>query len=144
MRGLKICLWIAAVACLMSAAGVFLPISVWESVAKVFGVELLPDTPVSEYMIRLMLATYSAIGVFLAILALKPLDYGIMVPFTALSSIVLGVVCVVTGFMVGMPTQWFLGDSLPCLILGVLILVFWKKAKQVPMEIPDTETTDTE
>jgi hypothetical protein len=31
--------------------------------------------------------------------------------------------------VVGMPALWFLGDSLSCVVLGVLILVFWRKAK---------------
>ncbi len=140
MRGLKVCLWVAAVACLMSVVGVFMPVSAWESVAKTFGVESLPNTPVCEYMTRLMLATYGAIGVYLIILALRPLDYGIMVPFTAVSSIVLGAVCMVTGITSGMPVQWFLGDSLPCLIIGALVLVFWKKAKQASGETINTRS----
>lgn len=144
MCGLKVCLWIAAVGCLVSSVGVFAPVSAWDKVANVFGVESIPDAPVCEYMVRVMLATYALIGVFLAILAIKPMAYGIMVPFTAISSIVLGAVCMAVGIMACMPTQWFLGDSLPCLIIGALILVFWKKANQPSIEIPDMETTDTE
>jgi len=34
--------------------------------------------------------------------------------------------------IIGMPALWFLGDAVPCLILGVLIVVFWRKAKQAP------------
>jgi hypothetical protein len=29
-----------------------------------------------------------------------------------------------------MPFLWFLGDSLSCTILGILILVFWRQAKR--------------
>ncbi len=144
MRGLKICLWIGAVVCIVSVAGVFMPNSVWESVAKTFGVESVPDDAVSEYMRRLVLATYGVIGVFLAILALKPMEYGVMIPFTGLAGIVLGVVCLVTGYKVCMPTLWYLGDALPCIVFGALVLVFWKKAKQPTVEILDMETTDTE
>jgi len=31
--------------------------------------------------------------------------------------------------MVKMPILWFLGDSLSCMVLGFLILVFWRQAK---------------
>jgi hypothetical protein len=31
---------------------------------------------------------------------------------------------------VGMPAKWFLGDTLSCLVLGVLILVFWQRARR--------------
>ena len=131
MRGLKVCLWIAAVGCLLSVFGMFLPLSVWESIAKAFDVQLvLPDSPLFVYAIRLMSATYAAVGVYLVILALHPTKYGVMVPFTALAAVFLGVVCAITGMVVGMPVLWFLGDSLSCAVLGVLIVVFWRQARR--------------
>ena len=132
MRALKTCLWIAGVLCLLSVFGMFLPLSVWESIAKYFGVESfhLPDSPLVEYAIRLMSATYVAVGVYLVILALNPMKHGIIVPFTGLAAVSLGVVCLITGLVVGMPVLWFLGDSIPCVVLGVLIFVFWQRGKQ--------------
>jgi hypothetical protein len=109
----------------------FLPISTWESIAKYFGIESLhlPDSPLVEYAVRLMSATYVAVGVYLVILALNPMKYGITVPFTGLAAVFLGVACAITGLVVGMPVLWFLGDSVPCTVLGILILVFWRQAK---------------
>lgn len=129
MRGLKICLWVAAVLCLLSAFGVFLPISTWESIAGAFGVDVLPDSAVFSYMVRVTLATYVGVGLFFAILALAPMKYGVLVPFTGWATALLGVICAITGLVVGMPVLWFLGDSIPCVVLGVLILVFWQRAK---------------
>jgi ABC-type branched-subunit amino acid transport system permease subunit len=118
----------------------FLPISTWESIAKFFGIESLhlPDSPLVEYAVRLMSATYVAVGVYLVILALNPMKYGIMVPFTGLASVFLGVVCAITGLIVAMPVLWFLGDFIPCVILGILILVFWKQANQTSQPSNDT------
>ncbi len=130
MRALKICLWIAGVGCLLSVFGMFLPMSVLESIAKFFGIELLPDSPLLVYAVRLMSATYAAVGVFFIILALQPMKYGVMVPFSGLGAVFVGVVCAITGLLTAMPLWWFLGDSLSCLVLGVLILVFWQQAKQ--------------
>ncbi len=131
MRGLKICLWIAAVGCLLSVIGLFLPLSAWESVAGWFGIQLtLPDSPLFEYAARLLFVTYTAVGVFFAILALAPMKYGVMVPFSGLSAIIVGAICAITGLIVRMPILWFLGDSVSCLVIGILILVFWQKAKQ--------------
>ena len=126
------CLWIAGIACLLSVFGMFLPISACESIAKYFGIESLhlPDSPLVEYALRLMSATYVAIGVYLVILALNPMKYGVMIPFTGLAAVFLGAVCAITGLVVGMSVLWFLGDSVSCAILGVLILVFWQQAKQ--------------
>ena len=132
MRGLKICLWVGGVLCLLSVVGMFLPVSAFESIAKFFGVEPfdLPDSPLVEYMVRLMSATYVAVGVYLVILAWGPMKYGVMVPFTGVASVVLGAVCGITGMMVAMPNMWFLGDSISCLIFGVVVLVFWRRAKR--------------
>ncbi len=127
MRALKICLWIAGVGCLLSVFGVFLPMSVFESIAKFFGIELPPDSPLLVYAVRLMSATYAAVGVFFIILALQPMKYGVMVPFSGLGAVFVGVVCAIAGLSTAMPLWWFLGDSLSCLVLGVLILVFWIK-----------------
>ena len=130
MRGLKICLWIAGIGCLLSVFGMFLPVSAWQSIAKVFGVESLPDSPLFEYVARLMSATYAAVGVFFIILALRPMDYGVMIPFSGWASVFVAVVCAITGHVVAMPTLWFLGDASFCLVFGVLILVFWRQAKR--------------
>jgi hypothetical protein len=129
MRALKICLWIAALGCLLSVFGMFLPIGVLESIAKVFGGQAFPDSPLLPYAIRTVSATFVAVGVFFIILALHPMKYGVIVPFSGLASMFIGVVCAITGPAVGMPTLWFLGDSLSCLVLGVLIIVFWRRAQ---------------
>jgi len=130
MRGLKICLWIAGILCLLSVFGIFLPIRVVESLARAFGVQTLPDSPLVMYAVRVMSATYAGVGVYFVILALHPMKYGVMVPFTGLAAVFLGVVCGITGLAVGMPVLWFLGDSLSCAVLGVLIVVFWRQTKQ--------------
>ena len=131
MRALKICLWIAGVGCLLSIFGMFLPLSAWESIAKFFGTDSLglPDSPLVEYMVRLGSATYVATGVYLIILALHPMKYPVLIPFTGLAAVFLGVVCGITGLVTTMPPLWFLGDSLSCLVLGILILLFWQKVK---------------
>jgi hypothetical protein len=130
MRALKICLWTAGILCLLSVFGLFLSVSAFESIARFFGVESLPESPLVEYAIRTASATYVGVGMFFVILALNPAKYGLMVPFAGLCAIFIGVVCAVTGIAVQIPALWHLGDSVPCLVLGVLILVFWRQARQ--------------
>jgi hypothetical protein len=107
-----------------------LPVSAWESITKFFGIESLPDSPQFMYAVRLMSGTYAGVGVFFIILALAPMKYGVMVPFSGVGAVFVGVVCVIAGLLTEMPLWWFMGDSLSCLILGVLILVFWQQAKK--------------
>lgn len=130
MRALKICLWITGIACLLSVAGLFLPVSACGSIAAFFGIETLPDSPLVMYAIRVMSATYAAVGVFFIILALNPMRFGLLVPFSGLAALFIGVVCGITGLAVAMPLLWFLGDSLSCIVLGALIFVFWRQTKQ--------------
>jgi hypothetical protein len=130
MRALKICLWIAGIGCLLSLLGMLLPVSSWQSIARFFGVESFPDSPLFMYVLRVGSGTYAAVGIFFVILALDPLKYGVMVPFTGLGAVFVGVVCAIAGLLTKMPFWWFMGDSLSCLILGVLILVFWQQAKK--------------
>jgi hypothetical protein len=129
MRGLKICLWIAGVLCLLLVIGMFLPCPALCAIARAFGIEPTPDSPLLEYMVRLLFATYVGVGVYFVILALDPMKYGVLVPFTGVAALLMGLACVVVGVIAEMPPMWFLSDSLSCLVLGVLILVFWRKAK---------------
>jgi hypothetical protein len=130
MRGLKICLWIAGIGCLSSVIGMVLPLSALEFIWRAFGIASLPDSPQFMYAVRLLTATYGVAGVFLIILALDPVKYGPMVLFAGIASIFLGIVCGIAGLLAEMPLWWFLGDSLSCEVLGILILVFWQQAKQ--------------
>jgi hypothetical protein len=132
MRGLKICLWIAGIVCLLSACGVFLPASKWDSITTFFGTESFPVSPVVMYFIRVMSATYAGVGVFFIILALRPMNYGIIVPFSGWTAVALGAVCWITGYVEGMPNLWFLSDSLSCLVFGALVVLFWQTAKKTP------------
>jgi len=127
MRVLKTCLWIAGLLCLLAVFGVFLPLRVLQSLASAFGGSL-PEGPVFVYMVRVMSATYVAIGVFYVMLARDPIRYGVMVPFSGVAALSVGACCGLFGVLSGMPLLWFLGDFLCCVVLGVLILAFWRRA----------------
>jgi hypothetical protein len=131
MRGLKICLWITGISCLLAVFGMFLPISVCQNVAKIFGVEaMFRYSPVFSYALRTVAATYVGIGVFFVILAIAPMKYGVLVPFSAIAAFFLGLFCAIAGLATEMPTLWFMSDALTCMILGILIFMFWRQTKQ--------------
>ncbi len=132
MRGLKTCLWIAGIACLLSVCVMFFtPISVWESIARYLGVEVLPDSPMFVYVARLTSAMCTMIGVFFIILAMNPERYDVMIPFSGLAMVFLGMVCWVTGLVMGMPSRLVLVDSLSGIVLGTLIFSLWNKTKRL-------------
>jgi hypothetical protein len=126
MRALRICLWVGGIFCfLLSMFGLCLPVSVLESVANYFGTRTF-----IIYGIRTASAAFVGMGTISIVLALNPMKYGAIVPVLGISSIFIGVVCVVTGLTVGMPIIWLLGDSLFCALLGALVFLFWQKAKK--------------
>jgi len=132
MSGLKSCLWIAGIACLLSVCVMFfLPLSAWESIAKYFGVEALPDSPMFVYVARLTSAMWTMIGVFFIILAMNPAKYEVMIPFSGLAMVFMGMVCWVTGLVMGMPSRLVLSDALSAIVLGTLIFAFWNRAKRL-------------
>jgi hypothetical protein len=87
------------------------------------------------YTVRVGSGTYAAVGIFFVILAAAPLKYGVMVPFSGVAAVFVGVVCAIAGRLTAMPFWWFMGDSLSCLVFGILILVFWQQAKKTAGEI---------
>lgn len=115
---------------MVGVIGVILPISAWQSFIDFFGLGPMPEAPIIGYLVRLMSALFVGIGVFFAILALNPTKYQILVPFSGVAAVILGLICGITGFVEKLPNLWFLGDALTALVLGALILFFWKKAKQ--------------
>lgn len=131
MRGLKICLWIVGIFFLLGVGGLFLPDPAWVSIVEFFGVESsgFTNSPLAEYMLRACLAMAAIIGVYLIALALHPVKYPALIPITGLALILLGLVCLASGLLSAMPAKWFMADSLSCLLPGVLVLVFWQKAK---------------
>ena len=130
MRGLKISLWITGIFCLTMVFGMFLPVSVYQNIIKFFGVESIPNSPLFSYAVRTVSATYVGVGVFFVILAMAPMKYGILVPFSAIAAFLLGLFCAVVGLVTAMPALWFLSDALVCMVLGILIFVFWRQAKR--------------
>ncbi len=129
MRGLKICLWISGIMCLLEAVGVFLPVSALAPFCTFMGIESLPDSALFFYGLRVMSVMAAGIGVFFIILALGPMDYGIMVPFSGVGAIVLGVICGIVGISVKVPARLYLSDFLSCIVMGALILMFWRQSR---------------
>lgn len=129
MRPLKICLWVTGLLCPLALLGLFASMSSIESLATKFGSPAFPDSALFRYALRAMFGTCLAAGVFYIILALRPMKYGVLVPFSGLALILVGAVCLVSGVRAGLPALAFLWDVLVCEVLGALIVVFWLRAR---------------
>jgi hypothetical protein len=127
MKGLKIILWISAIACILSFIAMFIPFRFLASWSAFFGLKV-PATAVTAYITRLCMACFGLMGVFLVILARDPLTYGPMVSLAGYGAIFLGLVCLAWGLRYQFPPLAFYGDVVFCIVAGALILLFQTKA----------------
>jgi len=116
MKGLRVILWVCAIACLLSFVMLFIPWRFMAAWITSMGVEVLAAAPFKAYMARLILGTVGLVGIFFAILATDPL------------LIFMGLICLAGGIRYHLPPIMFYGDMIFCLVFGALILVFRAKA----------------
>lgn len=134
MKTLKVLLWVAAVGCLTAVPFIFLPWSVTVSIGSWFSSESLPCTPIAIYFFKIAFGIFGLIGVFFIILAMNPLKYGPMLNLGAFGLILFGLLAFITGISIGLPLAVYLGDGLSGLVLGIAVLIFSSKSKQLNIE----------
>lgn len=132
MRALKACLWIMGIGCALGTLTLLVPMGMLEKFGGMFGQGSFPQQPLFNYVLRGLMATYAGVGGFYIILALHPERYGVMVPFSGVAAIFVGLVLGIYGGLTGVPKLWFLGDSVFCVTLGTLILLFWGLTRSTP------------
>ena len=100
MKGLKIVLWVCAIACLLGFLGLVMP---WTAITRMFqlyGLSPLATQPVEAYMLRLTAALVGMIGVFFLLLALQPLRYGPMLYLAAFGLLAFSLLTLVAGALI--------------------------------------------
>ena len=128
MKGLKIILWICAISCLLGFACVVLPWPVITTFYHWTGIQPPTAEPTTVFLVRLFLATFGIMGIFFVLLALNPLNYGAMLLLVGYGLICFGIFSLVGGIRYGLPVWYFSQDSIFCTVVGVLLLIFRKKA----------------
>jgi len=127
MKGLKIILWICAVSCLLGFICAALP---WSAIITFYhwsGVQP-PFDATTVFLVRLFLATFGMTGIFFIILARNPLNYDAMLLLSAFGLICFGIFYLVGGIRYGLPVWIYSQKSIFSVVVGVLILIFRKKA----------------
>jgi hypothetical protein len=128
MKGLKIILWICAIGCLLDFICAALPWPVITTCYHWSGIQPPTAEPNTVFLLRLYLATFGMTGIFFVILARNPLNYGAMLLLAGYGLICFGIFYLVGGIRYGLPVWYFSQKSISCAVLGVLILIFRKKA----------------
>lgn len=122
MNGLKVILWVCAVAFLL---GFPLLVTPWDTINDMvgwFGVAPLSSDPVVMYLMRMSCGLMGFIGVFFVVLARNPLGYGAMLDLSGYGLVVVGLLALSVGLSLGLPAVVFAGDTVFAIALGAAIV----------------------
>ena len=128
MKGLKILLWICAISCLLGFICAALPWQVLTTFYHWTGLQPPTAEPTTVFLSRLFLVIIGWMGIFFVILARNPIGYGAMLLLAAYGLICFGIFYLVGGSRYGIPVWYYAQKAIFCVVFGVLILIFRKKA----------------
>ena len=128
MKGLKVILWILAIAFMTGFVFMILPWGVIDGIYSIAGEPPFPKTPVADYSLRVTCAIVGAIGIYFLFLALNPSKYRILVFYSSYALMAIGLLCVVIGLIVGVSPAIIIGDGGFGIILGLILLLMSFKA----------------
>jgi hypothetical protein len=128
MKGLKIVLWICAICCLLGFIITALP---WQVITALYhwkGIQPPTAEPTNVLIFRLCGVISGMIGIFFVILARNPLNYGAMLLLASYGLLGFGLFCLLGGIRYGLPVLVYSKKFILFVVLGILILIFRKKA----------------
>jgi hypothetical protein len=94
--------------------------------AEALGFKSFPDSPLTFYLARNLSLLYGFVGAFLIIISLDLDRYRPLVWYTAVGTMLFGVLQFVVDSMAGLPAWWTLGESVSTFFGGVLL--YWLQA----------------
>lgn len=91
--------------------------------AEALGFDPFPDSPLTFYLARNLSLLYGFVGVFLILISLDLDRYRPLVWYTAIGTILFGVLQLVVNSMAGLPSWWTWGESISTVAGGVILFL---------------------
>lgn len=87
--------------------------------------------PIFKYWLNMASASFGCVGVLYLMIALDPQKYIQIIPWASLQLLFVGVILIITGFRVGLQTEFFLGDVAYCWgpAMVMTICYYWPEKK---------------
>jgi len=126
----KIILMTAAFGWGISFLGVFLPWSVAVAGLNGLGAGTIPNDPMLNYWLRMAGGGFTMIGVIFTAILVAPEKYAVLIPLMAYLSIAEGIILLVSGLRLGLPSFPFWYDTSFCIGIGVAFLLIQSRLKQ--------------
>lgn len=130
MNGLRITLWVCAVAFLLGFPLLVTPWDTINGMIEWFGVAPFPPDPVVMYLVRMSCGLMGFIGVFFVLLARNPLGYGPMLDLSGYGLVVVGLLALSVGLSIGLPAVVFAGDTVFAIALGAAIVTLAQRQRK--------------
>ena len=111
----------------IAVAGVLLPWKWMLPILHGMGASYEFSDPQVRYWLRMACSGWSSIGLLYLAVLIKPEQYGKLIPFLAVTSIFIGIVLLVHGYLLGLSFFPFAIDVLFCLVVGIGLLSTGKK-----------------
>lgn len=93
------------------------------------GAGAIPHDPMLDYWLRMAAGAFTAIGVFLLVLAVNPKRFAAVLPLVGVLLIAEGLVLLVHGLRLGLEPLPFYVDVTFCLVTGIGIWLLRKEAR---------------
>jgi len=122
-RVLKWFLRVSGVMILLAVVPVFAPTDWLAACHEKLGLGPLPKGAIVEYLMRSLSGFYAMYGGLLLVLASDPRRYSGAIAYTALASVLFGLVMIWVDSRVGLPLAWILSEGPSIILLGIVILI---------------------
>lgn len=109
----------------------------WESAVtqlKGLGLNNLPFEPMLDYWLRMTTGAFTAIGIFILLVGLKPKRFASAIPLISIFLFCEGMVLLFYGFKLKLEPIPFYIDTAFCFITGIGIWILRNEAKKINRE----------
>ena len=122
-RVLKWFLRVSGVLILLAVIPVFAPTDWLAGCHERIGLGPLPKGAIVEYLMRSLSGFYAMYGGLILVLAADPRRYSGAIAYTALASVLFGLLMIWVDRRVGLPLVWILSEGPSAILLGIFILI---------------------
>lgn len=107
------------------AAGIFISSDfAFELLKYIGGIDPIPlrADPIYDYWFRMASSVFGLVGVVYFLLALQPKRYAVVIPLAGWFMVIEGIILLVHGFLLHLPSTPWMGDVSFCIVGGLGIL----------------------
>ena len=108
-----------------------MPTAWMEEATVELGLEVLPDTPLTQYLTRSLSMLYCVFGLLTVYLARGVRQYRQLLIYVGWLTLLLAIVLTILDFAVGMPAHWSWGEGPPTMVVALVIVWLARRTRPI-------------